>query len=160
MTRALLFAAAALLACHARAADGAKGEKVEHTVYTGYFEKNNSGLKGDASFIAFADKAGFDKTFAARPPLMGGKKPVLLPKDAFDKHFVAAVVKRGHSVTTYDVEKVTRDGDTLYVQYKATPGPASSAKFASPLIVGVPTEKVKRAVFIENGKAVGSSDVK
>jgi hypothetical protein len=161
MTRLALFAAAsALLACHARAADEAKGEKVEHAVYTSYFEKNNSGLKGDASFIAFTDKAGFDKTFAARPPLMGGKKPVLLPKGAFDKNFVAAVIRRGNSITTYEVEKVTRDGDTLYVQYKATPGPAGTATFASPLIVGAPKEKVKRVVFIENGKAVGSSDVK
>jgi hypothetical protein len=161
MTRALLFAAAtALLALPVRADDEAKGEKVEHAVYTGYFEKNNSGLKGDASYVAFADKAGFDKTFAARPPVMGGKKPVLLPKGAFDKQFVAAVVKRGNSITAYEVQKVTRDGDTLYVQYKATPGPAGSARFASPLIVGAPKEKVKRVVFIENGKAVGSSDVK
>jgi hypothetical protein len=160
MTRAALFAAAALLPLHARAADEAKGEKVEHAVYTAYFEKNNSGLTGDASYVALTDRAGFDKTFAARPPLMGGKKPVLLPKGAFDKQFVAAVIRRGNSVTAYELQKVTRDGDTLYVQYKATPGPAGSARFSSPLIVGAPKEKVKRVVFIENGKAVGSSAVK
>ncbi len=160
MVRVLVFAATALFVVHARAADEAKGEKIAHTHYTAYFEKNNSGLKGASSFLAITDKAGFDKTFAARPPLMGGKRPVLLPKGTFDKHVVVAVIKRGPSITTYDVQKVTRDGDTLYVQYKATSGPAGTASFASPLIIGVPKEQVKRVVFIENGKAAGSSAVK
>ncbi len=161
MTRIALFALSfALLPCSARAADEAKGEKVEHTVYDAYFEKNNSGLKGDTSLLALTDQAGFDKVFAARPPLMGGKKPMLLAKEAFDKQFVAAVIRRGNSITTYNVEKVTLDGDTLYVQYKATPGPAGTATFASPLVISASKEKVKKVAFIENGKTVGTADVK
>jgi hypothetical protein len=159
---ALLAVPLALLArpAHADEAKEAKGEKVEYTVYSSYFEKNNSGLKGEASFLALTDKDAFDKVFAARPPLMGGKKSVLLAKDVFDKQFVAAVVKRGNAITTYAVEKVTLDGDTLYVQYKATAGAAGTATFASPLIVTAPKDKVKKIAFIENGKAAGTADVK
>ncbi|VTR92253.1 unnamed protein product [Gemmata massiliana] len=145
----------------ARAADEAKGEKAAHTVYDAYFEKNNSGLKGDATYTALTSKDGFEKVFAARPPLMGGKKPVLLAPDAFDKHFVAAVIKRGPAITTYKVEAVTLDKDgILYVQYKAESGPAGTATFASPLIVSVPKEGAKKVTFIENGKAVSTVDVK
>ena len=160
MTRfALLSALLALSGALARA-DEAKGEKVDSTTYDAYFEKNNSGLKGDASYLAFAGQDGFGKVFAARPPLMGGKKPVLLPPGAFDKQLVAAVIKRGNSITTYKVEKVTKEGDTLYVQYKADSGPAGTATFASPLIVSAPKEGVKKVAFIENGKAAGTAEVK
>ncbi|QJW92766.1 hypothetical protein [Frigoriglobus tundricola] len=157
---ALLALGLSPLSFSARAADEAKGEKVEYTVYDGYFEKNNAGLKGDASFLALTDKDAFDKVFAARPPLMGGKKAVLLANDTFDKHLVAAVVKRGNAITTYKVEAVTLDGDTLNVRYKATTGPAGTATFASPLIVTAPKDKVKKVAFIENGKAAGTAEVK
>ena len=107
---AFLVAFALALTNAARGADEAKGEKAAHTVYDAYFEKNTSGFKGDATYIALANKEGFEKVFAARPPL-GAKKPVLLAADAFDKHFVAVVVKRGPAITTYTVEAVTLDKD-------------------------------------------------
>jgi hypothetical protein len=161
MTRFALLAASLALAGSAYAADEAKGDKVESTVYTAYFEKNNSGLKGESSFLALTDKDAFDKVFAARPPLMREKKPVLLPADAFDKHFVAAVVKRGNAPTTYEIQKVTLDKDgTLSVQYKATTDAPGTATFASPLIVAAPKDKVKKVAFIENGKAAGTADLK
>ncbi len=143
-----------------RGADEAKGAKATHTVYDAYFEKNTSGFKGDATYIALTSKEGFEKVFAARPPL-GAKKPVMLAVDVFDKHFVAVVVKRGPAITTYTVEAVTLDKDGIvYVQYKAAAGVAGTANFASPLIVSVAKEGAKKVVFIENGKAVGTSDVK
>jgi hypothetical protein len=143
------------------AADEAKGENIKATVATGYFEKNNSGMKGDASFVNLLTMKEFDGVFQAVPPLMGGKRPVLLPADHFDKNFVAVVIKRGPAITTYTVEKVTRDADgNVYVQYKAETGPAGTAMFASPLIVGVPKEKAKKVIYIENGKTVSTLEVK
>jgi hypothetical protein len=139
-------------------ADEAKGEKVESNVYNGYFESNKSGLKGDSSYLYFADQAAFDKIFLAVPPT-GAKKPVLLPEKAFDKMAVVAVVKRGNAVTEYAVEKVTDDKGTLYVQYKATAGKPGTATFASPLIVSVPKGKYTSVVFIENGKTVDTIKV-
>lgn len=141
-------------------ADEAKGEKVEAVISTDYFEKNNSGLQGDVSYLVFTQAEAFDKVFQARPPLMGGDRPLLLPANAFDKHLVAAVITRGGAITTYTPTKVTRDGETLYVEYKSETGPASTARFASPLIVAAPKERVKKVVFIANGKTVQTVDVK
>ena len=156
---ALLAVPIALLAASSRA-DEAKGEKVEYTTFPDYFEKNNSGLKGDQSFLVFADKDAFAKVFSLRPPVMGGKKAVAVPNDAFEKKLVFAVISRGNAITTYTVEKVTADGETLYVQYKAEMGKAGTATFASPLIISADKGKAKKVAFIENGKTVGTAEVK
>jgi hypothetical protein len=153
---ALLVSGFALVVLSARGADEPKGTKVEFTVHGGQFEKNNAGLKGDQSFLLITNRTAFDKVFGAG--FVMGKKPNIVPKNAFDTKVVVATIKRGKSITTYDVEKVTLDKDgTLYVQYKATAGPPGTATFASPLIISVPKDKVKRAVFIENGKTVGTA---
>jgi hypothetical protein len=160
MTRfALLTAVFSLLALSARAADEPKGDKVEYTLHGGHFEKNTVGLKGDQSFLLLTTREAFDKVFGTG--FVMGKKPNVVPKDAFDKSVVVATIKRGNAVTTYEVEKVTLDKDgTLYVQYKATTGPAGTATFASPLVVTAPKDKVKKVAFIENGKTVGTAEAK
>src|SRR5262245_49131220 len=133
--------------------DEARGDKVEYEVHAkGYFEKNTSGLKGDSSYLFLTDDKAFDAVFGVGVTM--GTKPNLLPKDAFEKKAVAAVIKRGNAVTDYEVEKVTDDKETLYVQYKAKTGTAGTAKYASPLIVSVPRGKYTSVVFIENGKTV------
>jgi hypothetical protein len=154
----VLFLVAAVIAA-ANERDEANGKPVEFTVYTPYFEKNNSGLKGASSFLYIADQKAFDKIFQARPPLMGEAKPKLLPKDAFEKNLVAAVILRGDRPYQYKVEKVTAD-DTLYVQYQAKPtgDDKGGAKFASPLIITVPKEKYRSIVFIANGKKAGTAE--
>src|SRR5437763_1962390 len=116
MSRFALAASFVILGASANGADEPKGEKIEFTVHGGHFEKNNAGLKGDQSFLLFSDREAFDKVFGAG--FVMGKKPNVVPKDAFDKSAVVAVVTRGKAITTYDVEKVTLDKDgTLYVQY-------------------------------------------
>jgi hypothetical protein len=157
---ALLAIPLALLATSGYGADEAKGEKVEYTTYPDYFEKNNSGLKGDQSFLVLADKDAFAKIFALRPPLMGGKKSVPVPNEAFEKKLVFAVITRGNAITTYTVEKVTADGETLYVQYKTEAGKPGTSTFASPLVLSAEKGKAKKVVFIENGKTVGNAEVK
>ena len=127
----------------------AKGKKVEFDVHNGHFEKNNSGLKGGSSYLVFNDRDAFDKVFGIARVM---RKQNMVPKDAFDKKMVVAVIKRGNTVTEYKVEKVTANDDTLYVQYTAKMGPAGTAAFASPLIVSVDRDKYKSVVFIENGK--------
>jgi hypothetical protein len=160
MTRTVPLAVALVLfAGSARSADEAKGEKVEFVVHGGQFEKNNAGLKGDQSFLLLTTREGFDKIFGAG--FVMGKKPNVVPKDAFEKSVVAATIKRGNAITTYEVEKVTLDKDgTLYVQYKAATGAAGTASFASPLIISAPKDKVKKVTFIENGKTVGTAEAK
>jgi hypothetical protein len=155
----VLFIVAAIVAA-ADDRDEAKGKPVEYTVYTAYFEKNTSGLKGATSFLCITDQEAFDKIFQARPPLMGGEKPKLLPNDAFEKHIVAAAILRGDKPYQYKTEKVTADDGTLYVRYqaKATGDDKGTAKFASPLVITVPKEKYKSIVFIANGKKAGTAE--
>jgi hypothetical protein len=159
MTKALLLATAlGLSAPVVVAADEAKGKTVDAQVHSGYFEKNNSGLKGDTSYLAFTDQEGYDKTFGTA--VVMGKKQTFLPKDAFDNKIVVAVIKRGDAISQYDVEKVTADEGKLYVQYKAMPkGGGGTAKYASPLIVSVDKGKYNEVEFIENGKKVGSAKI-
>jgi hypothetical protein len=134
-----------------------KGKKVTNQVHSGYFESNKSGLKGDASYLYFTDKKGFDNIFGVA--FVMGKKPNVLPKDVFDKFMVIAVIKRGNAIWTYDLEKVTNDDGTLYVQYRTKSKDGGTAKFASPMIVSVEKGKYKKIVFLENGKQVETKDV-
>ena len=88
-----------------------------------------------------------------------GKKFNYVPKDAFEKKMVVAVIKRGNAPVEYTVEQVTTADDKLYVQYKATEKGATTAKSASPLILTVDRGKYTSVVFIENGKQVGTATV-
>jgi len=135
----------------------AKVSKVAYQVYKNYFESTKSGLEGDKSFLAFTDQMAFDKVFGKA--VVMGKKPKFLPKDAFVSKLVVAAIRRGHKVWEYNVEKVTADGKTLYVQYEARAGAEDSATFASPLIVSVEKGKYSTVVFIENGKKAGSATI-
>jgi hypothetical protein len=135
-----------------------KAKPVEYTVHSGHFEKNTAGLKGEASYLALTDKAVFDQVFGAA--FTSGRKPNVVPQDAFEKKLVAAVVKRGNAPWTYKVEGVTLDGGTLTVKYTATQGQAGTATFASPLIVSADRAGVKKVEFVENGKPAGTAEVK
>ena len=183
--RTLLTTAAALClaaAGTARAADKAeaKGDKVEYDVHNGYLERmdyylafrtaDKTGL-GVNWYAAFPDQDAFDKAFAVdegkkidlnkvmpNPQEKGKKNP--LPKDVFDKKLVVATAMHGSQGATYKVEKVTTDGDTLYVQYKSSSTFAgNNAVFASPLIVSVDKGKYTSVVFIENGLKSGTADI-
>jgi hypothetical protein len=130
--------------------DTAKGDKVDFDVHNGHFVRNDAGLKGDSSHLVFTDRDAFDKVFGVGRVI--GKQN-FVPRDAFEKKMVVAVVKRGNAITEYAVDKVTAADGTLYVQYTARPrGAGGTATFASPLIVSVDRDKYKSVVFIENGK--------
>ena len=161
--RRFLAALFAVTVCTAAVAeDKPKGEKLDLGTFGGHFEKNNSGLKGDSSFLLIPDTAAFDKVFGTVPPAGLGKQPpgrktVPVTKATFETSLVAAVVKRGDAVTTYSDVAAYLDGDTVTVTYTAETGKPSTAKFASPLFVAVPKDKVKKVVFVENGKEVGTA---
>jgi outer membrane protein assembly factor BamB len=157
LTAALIIPAAAL-----RADDKveAKGEKVVYTSHDGHFVKNTYELKGDSGYVAVADKDEFDKIFGVAA--VGGKKFNWVPKDAFDKKIVVAAMKKGAALAEFKIEKVTADGDTLYVQYTAdTKGSATgTATYVSPMIIAVDKAKIKTVIFIENGKKAATVDLK
>ena len=108
---------------------------IEYMVHSGYFEKNNSGLKDEASYLAIKDRETFDKAFGVAFTM--GKKPNVLPANAFDTRIVVAAIKRGGQVWEYKVEGVTADHATPTVRYGATSKDGSGARFASPMVVSV-----------------------
>jgi hypothetical protein len=152
--RVLLLAAMVLIPALGRAEE----KKVDFSVLgPGYFESNKSGLKGESSHLIFTDKKSFDGVFGTR--FVPGGKGKFLPKDAFDKNMVIAAIKRGASIYTWKVDKVTDKDGVLELHYTATGKDGGGARFASPLIVSVPKGKYTSVEFIENGKKVATVKV-
>jgi hypothetical protein len=179
MTR-LLFAVAFLVAAAATAQDRKKddepkksepkGTKVDFANHTGHFVKTDakadSGSKADVSYLFIPDRATFDRHFGIVPPPGfgapgGGRVDPVQPR-LFDSRVVLAVIKRGKGPITYTVESITEDGGTLTVRYKAESGKegGGTATFASPMLVSIPRVKATKAVFVENGKEVGTAEPK
>jgi hypothetical protein len=129
--------------------------RIEYTVHSGYFEKNNSGLKGEASYLAITARETFDKVFGVAFTM--GKKPNVLPANGFDTRIVVAAIKRGGQAWEYKLEGVTAEDATLTVRHGATSKDGSGAQFASPMVVSVARGPYKNVIFIENGKEVGKA---
>lgn len=134
-----------------------KGTPVDYTVHTGYFEKNDSGLKDRVSYLAITGREVFDKLFGAAYTM--GKAPKVLPANAFDSRMVIAVVKRGSEVWQYEVQGMVAIGNTLILRYEAWSKGGAGARFASPLVISLPKGPYRSVAFIENGKEVGTAPV-
>jgi acetyl esterase len=128
---------------------------VDYAVHSGHFEKNDSGLKGVASYLLLDNRKSFEKIFGVA--FTAGPKPNIVAADAFTARSVVAVIKRGGEVWDYKVEGVTSEEDRLTVRYTATAKDGSGARFASPLVVSVPKKAYKQVLFIENGQQVGEA---
>ncbi len=115
---AAVVAAPILVLAFAPAPD-AGSHPVEYKACHGYAESHDSALQGDASFLALTSKTEFARIFDPVLTPRGAPDPVA--KDAFDTRLFVAVIKRGDGLWDYKVEKVTANGDTLTVQYSATP---------------------------------------
>jgi hypothetical protein len=164
------------------AADKEEPKKVEYVVHSGYCElaehakaeqlkARKAKTLGNTSFLAFTDQQSFDKAFGKTPDKEDldkflpngegkGKKPNLLPNDAFDTKMVVATTIRGPNVCRYKVGKVTAEGDTLSVHYEVAEAFAGNDKVRScPLILSVDKGKYTSVVFIQGGKKVGTAEV-
>jgi hypothetical protein len=118
-----------------------------------YFEKNNSGLKGDRSYLALTSQKQFDKVFG--PAATMGTNS-FLPPDAFKSKVIVATIKRG-ALRKYDNVKATEERGTLFVWYDANDDQPGSATYNSPLILAIDKGKYKEVVFMENGKKAGTA---
>ncbi len=177
-----LLTAAALLAVAAASAQDAKtggepkksepkGAKVDFANHTGHFVKTGGKADADstaeATYLFITDRMTFDRYFGTVPPPglagapRGARVDPVSPR-LFDTRAVLAVIKRGKAPVTYTVESVTEDGGTVTVRYKAEAGKegGGTATFASPMLVSIPKGKATKAVFVENGKEVGTAKPK
>ena len=116
-----------------------------------YFEKNNSGLTGEKSYLAFTDQQQFDRVFgpAAR---MGTN--AFLPRGTFENKIVVAAIKRG-SMRRYSDVAVTEENGVLLVSYTATDAKPGSVSYRVPLILSVGRGDYSGVIFMENGERVG-----
>lgn len=132
-----------------------QGKEVKYDTHAGHFEKNNSGLKGEASFLVLTDAKSFGDIFGIARTM--GPKPNFVQDNTFDSKVILATIQRGHKLVTYKVDKVTATDGVLYVAYTTTAKESPSATYHSPLIVSVDKGKYKSVVFLENGKKVGTA---
>ena len=126
---------------------------LDYERYESYFEKNNSGLTGDTSYLLFNEQTKFDKIFGVAGS-MSNKS--FLPEDVFENRFIFSVIKRGNFTVSYQVTNVVRDFDKLRIYYDTTTKPMKSATFRSPLILAIDKENFdySRMIVTENGKEV------
>ncbi len=120
-----------------------------------YFEKNNSGLKGEKSYLVINSRRRFDEVFG--PAATMGQNS-FLPPDAFKSKIVVAAIKRG-SMRRYGDVNVTAKGRTLTVSYTTQDDAPGSAAFSSPLILAVDKGRYRQVVFMENGRRAAAVSV-
>jgi len=151
-----LFAAATLLfavSVTAQSRNNRGGAAVEFQQYDGsYFERNDSGLTGEKSFLVLTDQGQFDRIFGAAATM--GRND-FLPPDTFATKIIVATIKRG-GFREYSDVKVTAKGRDLLVSYNAKDSEPGSATYSTPLILSVSKGKYRSVVFVENGKRVGT----
>ena len=148
MLSALLLAAAL--------APSQKIEKVEAfaaRAWGPYFESNKSGLKGGSSYLVFTDGDKMGAVLRPVPPI-GGRRAEPVPKDAFDKSIVIAVIKRGTQTYDYTLEKAEARDGVVRVEIKSVAKgvPNGGATFATPYVLTIPKGKWKSVEFFDNGK--------
>ena len=149
-----LLAAATLFFAAEAPARGGGGEArdLEFQRYdSSYFEKNNSGLGGERSYLVLTDQAQFDRVFGAAAR-MGNN--AFLPAGAFENKIVIAAIKRGTMRRYSDVE-VTEENGVLLVSYTAADSRPGTATYRVPLILAVDKGAYVGVVFMENGERVG-----
>ncbi|MDT4968027.1 MAG: hypothetical protein QOJ64_2764 [Acidobacteriota bacterium] len=130
--------------------------KVAFQRYESYFERNDSGLTGDTSYLVFTSQAQFDKIF--HPAATGGQNN-FLAENAFKNKVVVATIARGNFIRTYDSPSVSSKNGKLYVWYKISDRQQESATYASPLILAVDKARYSQVIFMQDGKRVGSASI-
>lgn len=127
-----------------------------------YFERNDSNLKGDSSYLLFSSQEKFEQIFGYATTSGDNR---FLPENVFDSKLVVAMIKRGQSIFKYDFKKVTVKNKKLYVWYSVAPNnPATVEKtrddgsysYATPSFLTVDKNKYSEVIFMENGKKVGA----
>jgi len=150
----LLAAVTLSIAAQAYARGGGEERDVAFRLYSGgHFEKNNSGLTGEKSFLVFTNQAQFDRIFGFG--MVMNSKDVPLPRGTFDNKIVIAAIKRGASIPQYGDVAVKEENGVLLVSYTAVEKKMSGGRYNVPLILAVEKGVYGGVVFMENGERVG-----
>jgi hypothetical protein len=146
-----------LCAAQSSAQEGAEERQLHFQRYdSSYFEKNNSGLEGEKSYLVLANQKQFNKVFG--PAARMGKN-TFLPRHTFETKIVVASIKRGSMRRYSDVTVTEKDG-VLQVSYTAEDDKPGSATYSVPLILAIDKGEYDEVVFIENGERAGAVKLK
>jgi hypothetical protein len=140
--------------------DKTDGDKVSHEIYQRpYFEKNNSGLKGDRSHLVLKSNDDLDRYFGVGFVMNNNGKTV--PKNSFETNIVIAMITRGKTTFEYKINSITRKEGVVTVTYATiAQGKEGSAQFASPILISIPKEKITKIIFQEKDQKPVEIEVK
>jgi hypothetical protein len=142
--------------CQASVAN-AQDKKVKHTIHAGHFERNDSGLKGNKSFLACSQLEDFEAVFGVAALGVGPtKKQNFVTQETFDEKLVIAAIYRGTSEPTISNVQIVQKGDTLTVGYKLKPGRDAGFAMNVPFIFSIPKVEYQQIEFYENDKLVAT----
>lgn len=148
--------------------NAAAERKVEFHSYANarYFERNDSNLMGDSSYLVFNSLEKFEQIFGYAT-ISGDNH--FMPENVFNSKLIIAMIKRGQSIYKYDLKKVTVKNKKLYVWYAVAPEDQEAAKkkarddglysYATTCFLTVDKNKYSEVIFMENGKRAGTVSV-
>lgn len=130
-----------------------KPSKIEYVKHDGHFERNDSGLKGPKSFLAFRKLDTFEGTFGVAALGLGPtKKQKFVTPETFEDRLVLAAIYRGTSEPTISDIRVQSQNGIISVKYKLKPGRDAGFAMNVPLILSIPKTKFEKIEFYENDK--------
>jgi len=128
-------------------------QTVAYEVFDSYYVSNKFRPNEPLTLLVISDQKRFDDVFGPASVMFSKQK--WMPKDAFDSKMVAAVIRRGNAVWTYQVEALESSEGILTLRFQSKSTPGRLATFACPLLVALDRASYAAVRFVENGKELG-----
>lgn len=132
-------------------------DRIAFIQHEGHFERNDSGLKGSKSFLAFDQLEKFEAIFGTAALGLGPtRKQNFVTPETFEERMILATIYRGRSEPTISNISIRMEKGTIVVRYKFRPGRDAGFAMNVPLILSIPKTDFQKIEFYENDKLVGT----
>lgn len=139
---------------HAKESDPQKLSFVQHE---GHFERNDSGLTGQKSFLAFDQLDKFEKIFGTAALGLGPtKKKNFVTQETFKDRLILAAIYRGKSIPKITHIEVDIENGTISVKYRLEPSPDAAFNVSAPMILSIMKTEYQKIEFYENDTLVAT----
>lgn len=148
-----------LLACNFPSAFSSQpnGEKIPFIQHEGHFERNDSRLTGQKSFLAFDQFDKFEATFGVAALGLGPtKKKNFVTQETFNNRLVLAAIYRGKSVPNITDIEVSLENGTISVKYQLESSPEVGFNVSVPMTLSIPKTECRTIEFYENDRLVAT----
>jgi len=134
-----------------------QNDRIAFIQHEGHFERNDSGLKGSKSFLAFDQLEKYEAVFGTAALGLGPtKKQNFVTPETFEERMILATIYRGRSEPTINNIEIRMEKGTIVVRYKLRPGRDAGFAMNVPLILSIPKTEYQKIEFYENDKLVGT----